>query len=83
MKEGSDNFRESAVIDILLKLKKNKLSVILYEPFINTDQFNECSVISDLNEFISKSDIIIANRFSDELLDVSEKVYSRDIFQEN
>ncbi len=83
MKEGSDNFRESAVLDIIDTLKKKKLKVILYEPIIRDNYFNEIEVVSDLSIFISRSDIIIANRQSSELHQVKDKVYSRDIFQEN
>ena len=83
MKEGSDNFRESAIIDILYKLKENNVQIVLYEPFLNKDQFRDVEVISNLNEFISRSDLIIANRFSEELHQVKNKVYTRDLFQEN
>ncbi len=83
MKEGSDNFRESAVIDILEKLQKMNVEVLLYEPFIQDSHFKNIEVVSDLNLFISRSDLIIANRLSSDLEDVSNKVYSRDIFQEN
>ena len=83
MKEGSDNFRESAIIDILYKLKDNNVQIVLYEPFLNKDQFRDVEVISNLNEFISRSDLIIANRFSEELHQVKNKVYTRDLFQEN
>ena len=83
MKEGSDNFRESAVLDILNDLKKKKIEVILYEPFINEALFNNIEVVPNLSSFISRSDLIIANRISDELKHVLNKVYSRDIFQEN
>ena len=83
MKEGSDNYRESAVLDILESLKKKKIKIILYEPFIAENHFNEIEVISDLSSFISKSDLIIANRMSNELHHVRNKVYSRDIYREN
>tara|TARA_B100001093_G_C26720736_1_gene967712 strand:- start:30 stop:1202 length:1173 start_codon:yes stop_codon:yes gene_type:complete len=83
MKDGSDNFRESAVIDILDKLQQMKVGVLLYEPFIQESHFRNIEVVSDLNLFISRSDLIIANRLSSDLEDVGNKVYSRDIFQEN
>lgn len=83
MKEKSDNFRESAVLDIVEKLKKKKVKIIIYEPFINDSYYKEIEVISDIKSFVSKSDLIIANRLSIELNDVKHKVYSRDIFQEN
>ena len=83
MKDGSDNFRESAVIDILENLKRSKIKVILYEPYLNESYFNDTEVVSDLNTFINRSDLIIANRLSNDLNQVLNKVYSRDIFQEN
>ncbi len=83
MKEGSDNFRESAVLDILNNLKRRKIKVILYEPFINKNYFNDIEVVSNLNSFIARSDLIIANRLSDNLNHVLDKVYSRDLFQKN
>ncbi len=83
MKEGADNFRESAVLDIVEKLRSKKIKIILYEPLINEGYFREIEVISDFSIFIKKSDLIIANRISSELLNVRNKVYSRDIFQEN
>ena len=83
MKERSDNFRESAVLDIVTELKRKKVKIILYEPFISASYFNNIEVVSDISSFINKSDLIIANRLSKELTDVRNKVYTRDIFQEN
>ncbi len=83
MKEGSDNFRESAVLDILDSLKKKKIKVILYEPLITENYFNEIEVVSELKSFLSRSDLIIANRLSNELHHVRNKVYSRDIYKVN
>ncbi len=83
MKEGSDNFRESAVIDIFRNLKKKKIGILLYEPLISENKFQDVEVINDLNEFISKSNIIIANRMAKDLENVKNKVYTRDIFKEN
>ena len=83
MKEGSDNFRESAVLDILDNLKRKNIKVILYEPFIKKKYFNNIEVVSDLSSFTSRSDLIIANRISNDLKHVLNKVYSRDIYQEN
>ena len=83
MKQGSDNFRESAILDILDGLKRFKIDLILFEPFINDSKFNNIEVVNNLNEFISKSDLIIANRRSSDLDHVIDKVYSRDLFQEN
>ena len=83
MKQGSDNFRESAILDILKGLKTFKINLILFEPFIDDKKFNGIQVVNNLKEFISNSDLIIANRRSIDLEHVSDKVYSRDIFQEN
>ncbi len=83
MKEGSDNFRESAVLDILQKLKNKKINIILYEPYLEKKMLDNISVYKDLKKFIEKSDLIIANRLSDELKHVRKKVYSRDLFNEN
>ena len=83
MKQGSDNYRESAVLDIIKKLMSKKVEIFLYEPLINESYFNEIEVISDLTKFLNRSDLIIANRLSSELDQVEHKVYSRDIFQVN
>jgi len=83
MKEGSDNFRESAIIDIIKNLIKAKVKVILHEPLIKEKFFDNIEVINDLKKFITLSNLIIANRLSNDLDHVREKVYSRDIFNEN
>tara|TARA_Y100000741_G_scaffold365181_1_gene360094 strand:+ start:103 stop:1275 length:1173 start_codon:yes stop_codon:yes gene_type:complete len=83
MKEGSDNFRESAVLDIIEELRRRKIKIILYEPLITEKQFKEIEVIRSISDFISKSDLVIANRLSSDLIHVRNKVYSRDIFQKN
>ena len=67
MKKGSNNFRESAVIDILYKLRAKKIKIILYEPFISEKLFDDMEVFSNINKFISRSDIIIANRITSDL----------------
>ncbi len=81
MKSDSDNFRESAVLDIINYLKANDVKVIIYEPLLNKDTFEDSPVVNDLNTFKSLSDLIVANRYNDELDDVKEKVYTRDIFR--
>ncbi len=83
MKEGSDNFRESAILGVISRLKQYDIEIILHEPSINKKYFKNIKIINDLNQFILKSDLIIANRFSDELKDARDKVYSRDLFGEN
>ena len=80
MKAGSDNHRSAAIIDIIEYLKAKDIDVIIYEPLIEEDSFMEFPVIKDLKEFKEKSSLIVANRFSQDLEDVKEKVYTRDIF---
>ena len=83
MKHGSDNFRESAIIDIIDILKKSSADIILYEPYISEKLFQGVKVESDFIKFSNSSDIIVANRLSEELKSVIHKVYSKDIFQDN
>ena len=80
MKSGSDNFRSSAIQDIITTLRENDANVVIYEPTIKEDTFNDIAVCHDLSQFKEQSDIIIANRITDELKDVKEKVYTRDLF---
>lgn len=80
MKTGSDNFRASAIQDIIKNLRANNIEVIIYKPTLTKNEFNGFKVINDINEFKMKSSIILANR-EDNLLDnVKEKVYTRDLF---
>ena len=83
MKSGSDNFRASAIRDIMVNLKSLNIKVLIYEPMVDSQNFYEYEVCNDLKKFKSFSDIIIANRMNDELNDVVEKVYTRDIFNNN
>jgi len=83
MKTGSDNFRESAILDIINELKEKKIKILIYEPFINETSFQGFEVFTNLDNFLLRSDIIIANRYSDELNGVIDKVYTRDVFYEN
>ncbi len=83
MKSDADNFRESAVIDIILMLQEKDIDVIVYEPNFNNAQLKNIKLISNLNDFIKNSDLIIANRMSEEISRVKYKVYTRDIFGEN
>ena len=82
MKSGSDNFRESAVFGIINKLKDNNIRTYVYEPELRENLKNIIQV-NELEDFIKKSDIIIANRMSKELDHVKRKVYTRDLFREN
>lgn len=83
MKHGSDNFRYSAVHTIISSLKNFGIKVIIYEPTLALDVFNECSVEHNLISFKNNSDLILTNRMDDDLLDVSEKIYTRDLFNIN
>ena len=81
MKSGSDNFRESSIFDVINNLSKNDIKIIIYEPNLDTCEFNGFEVVNDLTEFKNKSNLILANRNSEELLDVNSKVYTRDLFR--
>lgn len=81
MKKDSDNFRKSAIFDVIENIK-NKAEVIIYEPNLDCQYFEGLRVLKDLDEF-KKLDIIVANRLSSELIDIKEKVYTRDIFNKD
>lgn len=80
MKSGSDNFRSSAIQDIIKNLKAENQKIIIYEPTLTKQEFYGCEVINNLDEFKEKSSVIIANRLEENLIDVKEKVYTRDLF---
>ncbi|MFQ9521397.1 MAG: nucleotide sugar dehydrogenase [Turicibacter sp.] len=80
MKNKSDNFRASSVLDIIQSLVDKNIKVIIYEPKLDQQSILNSPIISNLDQFKQMSNIIVANRFSDELNDVKEKVYTRDIF---
>ncbi|WP_304626401.1 nucleotide sugar dehydrogenase [uncultured Parasutterella sp.] len=84
MKQDSDNFRESAIFDIINMLKSiNDIKVIIYEPLLEAEAFDGLEVVNDLNTFKTKADLIVANRSSNLLTDVKEKIFTRDLFGNN
>lgn len=80
MKSNSDNFRNSAIQDVIKKIKEQDIKIIIYEPSINENYFLDNRVVNNLNEFKRISDIIITNRYDNILSDVNDKIYTRDIY---
>ena len=85
MKSGSDNFRQSAIQDIINNIKNNNagIKIIIYEPQINSNNFNGCEVVNDFNIFYNNSDIILANIIDDNINTNMDKVYTRDLYYNN
>jgi UDPglucose 6-dehydrogenase len=81
MKKDSDNFRQSAILDVMQILRKYGIEIIIYEPELKENNFYNLEVINDINQFKQKAELILTNRMHDELKDVIEKVYTRDLYQ--
>ena len=81
MKAGSDNFRASAILDIIKGLKANNQKIIIYEPTLKENEYNGCEIVNDLNKFKTESSVIMANRVTNEIRDEKRKIYTRDLFE--
>jgi len=80
MKAGSDNFRSTAILGVIERLKEANIDIIIYEPVLQEESFEEFKAIKDIEQFKKMSDVIVTNRLSDEIIDAKDRVYTRDIF---
>lgn len=80
-KSNSDTFRASSIRDVMKRVKSKGVPVVVYEPTLDAPEFFGSEVTHDLDKFKAKCDVIVANRWSDDLADVADKVYSRDLFK--
>jgi UDPglucose 6-dehydrogenase len=80
MKTGSDNFRASSIQDVMKRIRAEGVEVVIYEPELDEEEFNGFAVISEFDAFTQMSDVIVANRMTDEIRVVQDKVYTRDLF---
>ena len=83
MKSGSDNTRSSAIQGIMKRLKAKGVEVLVWEPLLQRERYFNSEVVADLNDFLTRCDLIVSNRLEPDLLSVREKVFSRDLYGEH
>ncbi len=80
MKAGSDNFRDSSVLGVIERLKESGVEITIFEPYLKSDTFLGCEVVHDINVFKETADLVVGNRATDEVADIQDKFFSRDLF---